>query len=237
MTSDTTGLASNFVLQGLMGQNNTQKSVLNNLTENNNNNNNLNLSFISEGNILNQLADNGNLKLNSQNDGNNFPNTNINNANTSSLFAAAGANQSNNNNRISSGLIQSQYHCPTNHQNSLHSTHHQIGLSSMHSMGPSTAATHNMIFVCPVPGCGKTFRRKAYVKKHMELHSNHKAYGCDLCNVRCRQYAGLYIHYKGVHKKKLRKNNVRYYRTENDTTFTSLDRHHDVGILGEVEGK
>ena len=62
----------------------------------------------------------------------------------------------------------------------------------------------------------------------MELHSNHKAYGCDLCNVRCRQYAGLYIHYKGVHKLKLRKHNVRYYRSEDNDNYTSLDKSTDV---------
>jgi len=81
------------------------------------------------------------------------------------------------------------------------------------------------IFTCPWPGCGKTFRRKAYVKKHMELHSTHKAYGCDLCEVRCRQYAGLYIHYKGVHKLRLKKHNVRYYPSDHHdgSTFLRLD--------------
>jgi len=79
------------------------------------------------------------------------------------------------------------------------------------------------VYVCPIAGCRKTFRRKAYVKKHMELHSSHKAYGCDLCSVRCRQYAGLYIHYKGVHKLKLKKCNVRYYHG-NDEVFTPLDQ-------------
>merc|ERR1712168_506965 len=90
------------------------------------------------------------------------------------------------------------------------------------------------IYICPVDGCGKTFRRKAYVKKHMELHSNHKAYGCDLCDVRCRQYAGLYIHYKGVHKLKLRKSNVRYYRS-NDEVYTSLENAGREGMFDDTQ--
>jgi len=48
-------------------------------------------------------------------------------------------------------------------------------------------------------------------------------------------YAGLYIHYKGVHKAKLRKTNVRYYR-HNDDTFTSLERNCDVVINGDLGG-
>merc|ERR1711879_453454 len=111
-----------------------------------------------------------------------------------------------------SNPLQSHVH---NHNN--HHHQHSSGINSNNNISPD-----EQIFTCPWPGCGKTFRRKAYVKKHMELHSTHKAYGCDLCEVRCRQYAGLYIHYKGVHKLRLKKHNVRYYEDPNTEAYTTL---------------
>ena len=50
-------------------------------------------------------------------------------------------------------------------------------------------------FPCPVAGCNVVLAKKSYVKKHLETHTKHRSYGCDLCDVTCRQYAGLYVHY------------------------------------------
>lgn len=50
----------------------------------------------------------------------------------------------------------------------------------------------------------------------MQIHNPHKAYGCDQCDSRYSQYAGLYMHYKQVHHQKMKKENVRMFKKEDE---------------------
>ncbi|KZV64207.1 hypothetical protein PENSPDRAFT_588754, partial [Peniophora sp. CONT] len=62
------------------------------------------------------------------------------------------------------------------------------------------------VFVCEVEGCGKCFRRREHLKRHMlSLHTNDRPFRCPDCDKVCNRRDNLVQHRK-IHAQDAAKN-------------------------------
>ncbi|OAD04027.1 C2H2-type zinc finger transcription factor, partial [Mucor lusitanicus CBS 277.49] len=55
-------------------------------------------------------------------------------------------------------------------------------------------------FECPLPSCGKIFKRLEHMKRHLRTHTLERPYLCDLCGKRFSRSDNLAQH-KKTHKR------------------------------------
>ncbi|KAL3896861.1 MAG: hypothetical protein SGCHY_003806 [Lobulomycetales sp.] len=92
---------------------------------------------------------------------------------------------------------------------------------------PTGAASYNHhleLFVCPEPGCGKTFLKQYNLNSHARVHSTEKPHKCQSCPLAFKRKHDLVRHCKLVHKQCHLCNET--FKTTPDLTGHLIDAHH-----------
>jgi len=69
--------------------------------------------------------------------------------------------------------------------------HGSASISSMQSLGGSSRS-----YACPVPACGRLFKRLEHLKRHWRTHTLERPYACNICSKRFSRSDNLAAHRK-----------------------------------------